>query len=385
MIKAKNRVSFGIIISFFSLVAFASGETNLNAEIPDLAQLEVFALQIEESIENGNPSYFNNSFDIDAFLNKVMNENSSTEDNLFNKGFEEGFRKNFDLGTMIVDEIKNDGSYTFLRAYKKDSTIRLLFRLFTHNGINYHEFEVKHVQGDFRITDAYLFLSGERISETISRMYNSYRFPDTSPPGESINSLKALAELGKIKVLASKGKYRKAYNIWQKLPPSYKNDKIFQITGIQIASYLDNKKYLETFKEFVTNYPANTDKYLIPLDGFIIHQNYSMALACIDSLDKSLNNDPLLNYLRGNLFYEMGNHSEAANKLSVLIEALPDFEPSYYSLLALYIGDNNYIKATHVLDKIIFRLNYYKNDISTILQEYPAFINSEEFQVWMNR
>jgi tetratricopeptide (TPR) repeat protein len=289
------------------------------------------------------------------------------------------------LGAMIVDDIKQNGTYSFLRAYKKDGANYLLFRLFTNNGINYHEFEVKQDKDKFKIIDAYLFLSGEKMSETIARVYNSFRLLNTASIADSLSYLQALSELEKIKVLASKGKFSKAYKKWQTLPLSFMKDKLFLITGIQIASYLDDKTYLKAYNQFVSNFPNNSGKYLIPLDGLLIHKNYSMALACVDSLDNSLNNDPMLNYLRGNLLYEMGNYTEAAKKMSVLIESIPDFETGYYSLLGLYVKNKNYIEATQVLDKIVLTFNYYKDDFSPILKEYPDFINSEEYQVWLNQ
>jgi tetratricopeptide (TPR) repeat protein len=385
MFKFKRDNYLFLLVSLLLLSVNTRGISLHENKQPEIKQLEKFALNIQESIENGNPSYLNLSFDIDAFLQKIITENSFPDDTAFNKGFQEGLHNNFDIGAMIVDEIKQNGKYSFLHLYQKEGTYFLLFRLFTNNGINYHEFEVKQDNDKFKIIDAYLFLSGEKMSETIARVYNSFRLLNSASAPNSYKYLQALSELGEIKALASKGKYSKAYKKWQKLPSNFTEDKLFLMTGIQIASYLDDKTYLKTYNEFVLNYPNNTGKYLIPLNGFLVHKNYSMAMTCIDSLDKSLDNDPMLNYVRGNLLYEMGNYTEAAKKMSVLIESIPDFETAYYSLLSLYVKDKNYLEATHLLDKIVFTFNYYKDDFSPILKEYPEFINSKEYQAWLNQ
>lgn len=348
-------------------------------------QLENFASNIQESIENNNPNYINKSFDVDDFLLKIMKENADPDDTSFNKGFEEGFKNNFDLGEMIVDGIKHNGRYTFLKTYKRDNNDYILFRVFSNNGINYHEFEVKQIQDKYKITDVFLFLSGEKLSETIARVYNSFRLLNSHFGKDSLSYLQSISELGNIKSIASKGKYSKAFRKWQKLPPQLKSDKMFLITGIQIACYLDNETYLKNFNQFVTRFPENSGKYLIPLDGLVMHKNYSMAMACIDSLDKRLNYDPMLNYLRGNMLYEMGHHTEAATMMCKLIDSIPDFEIGYYSLLGLYVKDKNYTEATQILDKIVLTFNYYKDDLANILKDYPEFINSKEYQAWLNQ
>ena len=370
----------------FCLFTSAQGLLAFGNDGSELLQIEKFASNLQESIENGNPGYFNNSFDNDAFLKKIMSGNSSSVDSEFNKGFREGFLNNFDLGSMLVANIKQkNGTYQFLRAYKENNSYILLFRLLNNEGINYHEFEVKSENGKFGITDAFLFTSGEKMSETLARVYNSFRMVNSNPGSDTLIYLQAVSDLGKIQEIASHGKYNQAYKKWQKLPSAFQGDRIYLITGIRIASHLNDKIYLKTYKQYISCFPDNTAKYLIPLDGLMLQKNYIMALACIDSLDKNLNKDPMLNYLRGTLLYEMGNHTEAVSKMSMLIDQLPDFETGYYTLLSLYVKDKNYTQATLLLDKILMAFNYYKDDFASVLQEYPEFINSKEYKSWINQ
>jgi len=373
-------------VCLFCLLPGAECLLTAGSEQTDLLQIEKFAANLQESIENGNPGYFNSSFDNSAFLKKIMSENSSTVDNDFNKGFQEGFQNSFDLGSMLVDDIKQkNGSYKFLHAYRSNDTYYILFRLFNNEGINYHEFEVKSENDKFKITDAYLFTSGEKMSETMARIYNSFRILNSNPGSDSLRYLQAISDLAKIKEIASKGRYNQAFKKWQKLPSTIRKDRIYLITGIQIASHLSELTYLKVYNQYISDFPDNSAKYLIPLGGFILQKNFRMALACVDSLDKRLNKDPMLNYLRGTLLYQMGNHAEAVNKMSVLIDLVPDFETGYYSLLGLYVKDKNYTLATHVLDKIVLAFNYYKDDFAPILKEYPEFIHSKEYQSWLNQ
>jgi tetratricopeptide (TPR) repeat protein len=373
------------IFSLLFLVENTRGLSSIEKDHADLKQIEKFAANLQESLENGNPSYFNMSFDTNAFLQKITAENANSMDTGFIKGFQQGLFDNFDFGSMLVDRIKQNGTYKFLHAYKKNDSYFILYRLYNNEGINYHEFEVKLENEKFRITDAYLFMSGEKISETMARIYNSFRIVNTNSGDDSLHYLQAMTELGEINSIASKGKYSKAFKKWQKIPSAFQQDKLFLITGIHIAAHLDEKTYQKIYNLYMLQFPDNSGKYLIPLNGFLLHKNYRMALACIDSLDKKINNDPMLDYLRASLFYDMGNHAEAAKKMTVLINSIPDFETGYYSLLGLYVRDKNYLEATQVLDKIVLAFNYYKNDFASILKEYPDFINSKEYQSWLNQ
>jgi tetratricopeptide (TPR) repeat protein len=373
------------IVSLILLVENTRGLSSIEKDHAELKQIEKFAANLQESLENGNPSYFNMSFDTNAFLQKITAENSNSMDTGFIKGFQQGLFDNFDFGSMLVDRIKQNGSYKFLHAYKRNDSYYILYRLYNNEGINYHEFEVKLENEKFRITDAYLFMSGEKISETMARIYNSFRIVNTNLMDDSLHYLQAMTDLGVINTLASKGKYSKAFKKWQQIPSAFQKDKLFLITGIHIAAHLDEKTFQKIYNMYMLKFPDNSGKYLIPLNGFLLHKNYQMALACIDSLDKKINNDPMLDYLRASLFYEMGNHAEAVKKMTILINSIPEFETGYYSLLGLYVRDKNYLEATQVLDKIVLAFNYYKNDFASLLKEYPDFINSKEYQSWLNQ
>jgi hypothetical protein len=383
--KLFKLLTSAIILLGYINNAYPANETNNLADNPANNQFTKFASYIEQSIENGSPSFLNKSFDLDLFIQKIFDRYNPTGKTDFNEGFKKGFMNNFDLGVMIIDEIKENGSYTFLKSYNRDGNTYLLFRLLSDNGINYHELEVKEINGEVNITDIMLFHTGEKISETIGHIYESFVMSFSESNISFSERPNEYLEMQEIKELWGQGKNKQAFKEWQNLPEKTRNQKAFLILGLQLSASIGNKLYLQVYNDYYRNFPENTSKYLIPIESLITTKNYTQALNCIDYLDKGLDSDPMLNYLRANILFEMGNRLEAANKLTLLIETIPDFEKSYFSLLNIYMKDKNYTEATHLLDKIIVNLNYYKDSMVVLLDEFPEFCKSKEYQTWINQ
>jgi len=383
--KMNRILTTSALTIFCYLTTLCSGENITNNQLPELKQLNKFASCIEESIENGNTSFLNKSFDFDYFMQSIYSEYKSNNESEFNKGFQEGLKNNFDIGSMIINEIKNNGSYTFLHSYIKDGSYRLLFRLMSDKGINYHEYEIKQKNGDIRIVDIFLFQSGENISESIGGIYQAFRMINAKNEIETNEEVTKDSELQKFKTLLSNGKNRKAFKYWVNLPEEIRCTRSFLIAGLQLGLIINKEKFELAYSDFQKYFPENQSKYLIPLEGLIAYGNYSKALSCIDSLDSRIETDPMLNYLRANILYNMGNHIEAARKFNMLIQSMPDFEDGYISLLHVYINDKNYQKATDLLDMMVSNFDYYKSSMNNYLSNYPEFYQSSEYKIWINQ
>jgi tetratricopeptide (TPR) repeat protein len=192
-------------------------------------------------------------------------------------------------------------------------------------------------------------------------------------------------ELQEAKMLYSEGKSVKAFKRLENLPATYSTTKVVQCARVNIASGLDAKSYLNVFNEFMSTYPDEPGKYLIPLDGLVTHGYYDLALKCLDSLDDALFADPILNFFRANLCYESGKSEQAVDYLKILLNDMPDFEVGYISLLNIYLAENKYVEATSLLDKIILTFNTYKEDIYPLLANYPEYLNSPLYREWIDQ
>ncbi len=393
MIKVCNAVGRLIcsVLFLFLLVwykAYSTGEKP-GIKITQNEEVIEFAQNIEASLENGNPSYFNGHFDMDSFINKIiMNEEGKLYDaNNFNEGFVSGLRESFDFGSTIIGQVSHGGSYSFIKYYEKDSIPHIVFRLFNINGINYHDFELYQKDNDIMIVDMYIYLSGENMSTTFHRMYLGFLYSiGKSTIGRRMddNYLESVIQYTVVKNTYNKGKFKKAYRKFRRIPDKFKKEKICQIMNIQISFHLSDKKYMKAIDEYMSLYPDDPSFYLVSVDGYILHERYDEAIQSIDSLDRQLGSDPFLDYLRGNLYYEMDDYEKAGRAYKNLIKFMPDFELGYLSLLGVLMEEYEYDDAITVMDMMTYNFNMYKEDFKMFLGNYPQFLESEEFTSWMN-
>jgi hypothetical protein len=375
------KYSFLILLSnsAFSLFAF---DENKSALIND-DQLTTFAKQLEASIENRNTSFFNISFNADSLVNDIISHSNYKAGYDFNQGFTDGIKSSFDFGSVILKELGEDGSITFIHAISRNNESWLVFRLISDNGLNYHEYKTELIDGRYAITDAYFYLSGEKLSESVAQIYLKYLSLCIKPEEQDVERLKALEELDNVKLIYAQGKSAKAYKEINKISGDFKSSKIYQCAMINIAANLKQNTYQSAYNEFMLSYPDEPGKYLIPLDGLISHGLYEYSIQCLDSLDSDLLSDPLLDYFRANVYYKMNDLVKASDCLVKVIDAIPDFEMGYLSLLRIYLTKNQFREATVLLNAMITSFNTYKEDLYPFLAGYPEFLNSSYYQEWI--
>jgi len=378
-----NNLGYTILlILFLSISNLYAKDSNPESDL-SLNKLITFAGYIEASIENENPSYFNNSFDIDAFINNIVYNEQYELSAAFKQGFVDELKNGLDFGASIVDEISKGGSYEYLNAYFEEDKGEVLFRLLTPQTINYHKIEIRFIDNEPRITDIYVFQSGEKLSESIGRLYSSFSSYLDKPENSATGKWNSYLELDKINKLVADGKYKKAHKSILNLPEEIRNERTFQIIDVQIASQLDKKTFDAAFNNYIAQFPENPGKYLIPLDGLMLHNEYNQALDCIGNIDKNIKTDPLLDLLRAKIYYLLNDYESAIVRLSTLIERKPEFENGYFSLLSIYMEQKKYSEATCLLDNIINTFQIYKEDLQPLLKEYPDFLNSIEYKNWI--
>jgi hypothetical protein len=369
-----------LMLSFYPLTAAA-----FERALSGTNQLDDFGKQIEMSIESRNPYFFNISFDAQQIIDHVIEKAGTESDTAFNTGLTEGLKSSLDMGTLILDELGANGSFKYITSYTDGDYSWLVFRLLNDNGINYHAYKTEKFENGFRITDEYSFLSGDKLSEIIESMYNRNAIAYLERNIMDQQMVLALEKLDKIKELYAKGKYSKAYQLYQSFPLSVKHSKTFQYVGLKVAEGLDKEKYLKVFNEFIAGYPEQKGKYLIPLDGLVKQGMYAEAIQCIDSLDNALNTDPLLDFFRAKIKYIEGDLENAKLYLAKVINFVPDFEMGYLSLLNIYLTEKNFKEATALLDQMVLTFNTYKEALAPFLTNFPEYLNSSVYMEWIDQ
>ena len=352
--------------------------------VPDenLEKARILGNHIEESIENNNPSFINTIFNLDKFLEKAVPAPKNELESAFYEGFTGEFQKSFDLGISITNEIGIDGKYTFLNAYGMNGNYYLIFRMLSQQTVNYHEYRLEMVDQEFSIIDIYNYYTGSDMSDILGRVYHGGILYITAKNPVETQELKSIVKLNHISELVSSGKYSKAMKQWNKIPVSIRNEKIYLSEGLKIAKFLDEESFEEMYNLYCTNFPDEGGKYLIALEALSYQHKIQEAMACVEKLDVYLHSDPMLNLIRANLHYELGDKVASIECLKKLLSTNPDYELGYISLLGIYLEEKKYVDATLLLDQIVYIFNSYKEDLQPILVEYPEFLDSAEYTDW---
>jgi hypothetical protein len=345
------------------------------------SDLEVFAQRIEESVNNNNPMFINNCFDFESFLNKIhyIDKPEIAE---FNREFREAILTSLKPGNIVTDELVDGCRVKFLAVKQSAKDTLLLFRILTSRGINYHEYCVGYKGQNFSIRDIYMYNNYSSLSSQFSNLYFESIF--TSFETHDDNYSKYYCAKSILEQEISKGKNQKAYKRWGRLPENIKTSKQILLLAIKASGNIGENELTQTLNIYIAQFGSDNRSYLIILEDLLITEEYAKALECIDKLSIAVNNDPFLDYYRGQILSKLGNMQKAEWVFNGLINNLPDQQTGYIGLLELYIDNIHYGEATKILSLLKTNFEIYNKDFSIILQAYPDFLCSKEYKNWLD-
>ena len=322
-----------------------------------------FAKSLEKSIAVRNENFFNNAFDLDAMLLK-MKAAAPDEPGSFWKGVKEGMGEKMKFGSKVVQSLGNKGTYLIVKQYQQGDKQHVLFRLFSDGSINYHDFELVSKDGNIKIADVYIYLTGELFSKTINDIFAELLKSDEK------NAV-ALTDFSKLNKLVQKKEYEEAKQVLDRLPDNLKNTKAIQLRNLEICLETDTAQYTQAVEKFRHDFPGDPSLNLALLDGMIIREKYTDAIACINQLDSRINKDPLLDYYRGLLYNLQGKKEAALEAFENLYKNMPEFSPGAMELSTYYMDKGNYKQAGDIINKAKSNRDFDESVLENLHTVYP--------------
>ena len=370
-----------LLILLFLVLKINAQDTSIES-----TRLDDLGKKIESTLSEGDGDYINSIYDLEEMSKRfLVNDTKSKKIKKYNASFYGGFSESFNFGNIITTQIENGASYQYLKQIKEDNDYYLLFRLFG-DGLNYHKHLVKEIDGELKIIDSYIYLSGEFFSDTFKNLYTGLLASQgllSSKNNSNKESFKDLFKIKEIKTLLAQGKKDKAEKIYTKISEESKKQKIYKIIGLQLSSNLSEDKYNKAILDYEQAFPDDISLYLISIDGYIINENYDKALTSINKLDELIGGDAFLNYLRGNIFYLKTDLESAEKNFLKMTKDYPEYMDSFDSLLSLYIEKNDNESAINMLDKMVNDFYIPKPLLFESLKEnYKEFSKKEEVVKW---
>ncbi|MBN1118897.1 MAG: hypothetical protein JXA77_16930 [Bacteroidales bacterium] len=329
--------------------------------------LEAFARNIEQSLQNKNTFYFTNNFDYSKFYQQII-----LWENSLNEFTTNSHSKNMlavDAGSLIGNELGETGKIDFIGIKTGASDTVLVYRLLTLTGISYHEYYVSKKMDGYSIYNIYF--------------YNKFSYLSEQCVNQANNRSRLTTNAAKINRLIQKDRYRKALNIYDRLSAKEKTVKDILLLAIKASSYSNQDKTTELINLYKSVYGEDNRIYLLPIEGSFTTSAYASTMKYMSLLETEITNDPFLNFYKGSVMKESGSYNRAEWCFNELIDKMPEMQTGYFSLLKLYIENNQFDSAVNQLSAIEQIFGYYKESLSRYLNNYNSFLESQEFTAWL--
>ncbi|GAB5526688.1 MAG: hypothetical protein Roseis2KO_45600 [Roseivirga sp.] len=354
-----------------------------------MKELEDLAAGILLAMEENNKAFLADFFDTEAFADRIIIDGPSEELRQFNAGFLSSLKEGDLMARMLLEnEAVNGSEYDFLRAYFNKKEGHLIFRLYGDDGMNYHDFLIEKIKGEYKMTDIYIYLTGEYLSETFSRLYlmssKEYLAPSDTEGLPDLD-MEDLSKVITAKGLVDRGEYEAAKEVISGLSEEVRSEKLFRLVELIIKSNLDDEGYLEVMENYKRSFPDDPSIYLMSIDYLILREEYEAARTAIDSLDQKLGGDSFLNLQRANIFYYENNLQKAGEFINLFLTEYNEHFDGLNFLLMIQIEKGQFDQAVLTMEKLIESHDLYKADLIAFIEgepDYAGLAKSEAFKNW---
>lgn len=349
-----------------------------------------FAEELETRINERDPSFFNEHFDLSNILQNLVTEVAAPDS--FKTGFINGVEKSLNIGEQIVGSLGIEGNYKLLRINNFPERPTAVFRLISREGLNYHEIYLNQPEeGDttIQIQDFYIYMGAQVFSTTLKRLYLS-SLPDstnasiTSKKDTStvekafVSHLSEIEEIGKMILNES---HNKALDKINSLPQILQKDKMILIMRVNVAFNADSLLYEQAVADFKKYHPKDPVIELMALDFSFLKGNYTRSLVAIDHLNEKVGNDPYLNVMKADIYQDLKQWDTAEKLLHLAIEEEPDNEEAYWSLVLLYLDQEKYPETVEIFGTMYEKFQL--NPAETLIKDqYQEFWSSDAYKQW---
>ncbi len=354
-----------------------------------MKQLEAIASGILLAMEENNEAFLADIFDTKAFTDRIIIDGPSTKLREFNTGFVSTLQESSLLARMLLEnEDAASSEYDFLRAYFSKKKGHLIFRLYGDNSINYHDFLIEKIKGEYKITDIYIYLTGEYLSETFKILYLTSS-KDHLTPSETADlpdlDTEDLTKVITAKSLVDRGEYEAAKEMISGLNGEIRSEKLFRLVELIIKSYMNDEEYLELMESYKNSFPDDPSIYLISFDYLLQREEYEAALTAIDNLDRKLGGDSFLNLKRANIYHTEGNLRKADELMDMFLTDYSEYFAGWNFLVKIQIERGQFAEAVLTMERLLEFPNMIKKDMVQVIEEEPDygdFAKSEAFKNW---
>lgn len=304
--------------------------------IIDEESITAFAMQIEQSVVNGNPKVYNDAFDKD-YLKSIIRDNSIVNSSLDADFGQEYFESNFHLGDEAVQVVDNGGDFRFVRYYlnTEDSTHHIVFRSYNDFTLNFFDYIIDTAKGQLAIKDGFIYNTGSHFSDIIRENVLLNVLYKTNPEGIT-------STLNTIKELGGSGKHKEALQQLRQHEMELRDLSYYwQLYIINLYQTCPKEHYIDSLKQLETK---GLDLRMSLLHQMLFYLNEGMAEAndsTINQLIEYAGDDPIFLLIFGKTNYYAKSYETALGCYETAEQYLPPLWDLWFGKLECYYAMND--------------------------------------------
>lgn len=327
-----------------------------------------FANAIEKSIAKGDGSFLDK-----AFSKKEFTKRLNLPDGDEARGYATGIMSKLTLGSQITAVLSGRDAFSFIKHYEKEGKHHIIFRIYMDKSgsLNYHDYELLKTNGQCKIADVYIYMSGETMAETLGNLFKTLdKHANETDKSFSDKDMPEVFNLKKAKELMQRGEYAEAKEVFNSLPDYLRNTKPALLMNTQICAGLSNEEYAKAIESYKFRYPGERNISLLMIDGYFIQKDYVKMLGAINALDSQINKDPFLDYYRYLSYNILNDNSRATESLKKLTVSMPGFEKGYLELIATELRTGNKNAADSIAGIYKKKQGFDQESLQRVMQLY---------------
>ncbi len=276
--------------------------------------------------------------------------------------------------------INNFEYYDCVKSYTNKEGFRTIaFRAFGTEGLNYHELMLAKIDGELKIVDIYIAVTGEKMSATMVNML-SQLLGSNEIDLSLVNSSEQITEL-----LASQD-YQEAYDAIEALPQNIRDMKFMRVMKLTAASGLDDDLYLKELTFFRNEYPKDPSVELLSFDYFFMKGEYDETYQVLENMQEIYPEDGVIDYCMGLVSYASEECDIAIVNMEDGVEKSPNVDVIWDNLATMNwecgIKSKGFSIANDLIEKGYIDYETFDKYLSINFDDYESW---PEYQEWIQK
>lgn len=387
-VNNRKNTNKSLLFSFLAVLLFFScseekPEENAKNEIVALPLNEEkcvnFAEQLHLSFADSNASYMN------SYLNWELIENEVVNKDALRKVIFDTLMTHYNITEDFVQLTYSGADVRFITYFQEDDKHHIIFRVFEQpQSLDIYEFVLEGNASEIMIADVYDYSSSVSLKTSLSKEVDFW----SQWGSEWLVNFQNYNEMEEAyKSLMMDGNLKDAYLLTKQYADDFMDLKRFrQLYGL-ICENSNSPQLLIGYLDDEVKRIGLTEKgrwlpvfYLRSLEG-----NYGEALIALSNLEKEVGQDIYIDFLKGNIYFEMGDFEAAITWFNKSLSQDANVMIFHLAKAHTYINMHKYVEAAETLLVMDDSFDIDGLDWELEFAQYPTFIQSEEFKQFQSR